>query len=102
MRVLFPALLTMALVAPGARASVPAGPGDPPADVTGSALSTPAPAPVKEAAALAWTLPAPSGPPHLSRPRRGPKPDPEGLQLQAKPHVWPIRLARFLGWAFVP
>ena len=102
MRVLFPALLIVALVAPGAWASAPAGPGTPPVDATGTALSAPAPAPAKEPAPLTWTLPAPSGPPHVSRPYRGPKPEREGLQLRAKPPVWPVRGAWFLGWALVP
>jgi hypothetical protein len=53
-------------------------------------------------AAEAFRISPSSGPPHVARPYRGPKPTQEGLQLEAKPHVWPVRVAQFLGWALVP
>ena len=100
----FPVLtgLMVVLGASAASAHAASSLSSPGVDATGKALSAVAPAGEKGTAPVSWKLPAPSGPPRVARPYRGPKPEQEGLQLEAKPHAWPLRAARFLGWALVP
>jgi len=102
LRVLLIATLILALVASVASAAWASSPSSTEIDATGEALSATAPAEKKAPAPLAWNFPVSPGPPHIARPWRGPKPKQEGLQLQAEPHAWPIRIAQFLGWALVP
>ena len=100
----FPVLaaLTILLSASAARADVASSLPPPGLDATGKALSAVAPAGEKGTASVSWKIPAPSGPPHVARPYRGPKPEQEGLQLEATPPACHLRAARFLGWALVP
>ena len=102
MRVLLTTTLIVALGAPVARAASSAAPASTDFDATGKALTAAAAAGMKRSSAHWFKIAPPPGPPHAARPYRGPKPKQEGLQLKAKPHVWPVRVAQFLGWALVP
>jgi hypothetical protein len=102
LRVLSTAVLLVALGAPVARAADATSPSSTRLDATGTALTPAAATGMKPSAAQWPKIAPPPGPPHVARPYRGPKPKQEGLQLKAKPHVWPVRVAQFLGWALVP